>query len=363
MSHTVLPLDRNLPHLDRSVGAGPFRHCIRTSWGLALCVARRGRFAHYLFEDGERRRIATSHEHLMEPADLSPQDEATAMAKLRALSGLDEATASTDEGARFPTLEQQCMVFRHEYPKGFVGNRWRSERRGDGALRRLKRHRDAAIEMAQERLSEDRLRALLHAGNEEAVIRSTVQVLRSTTLVSKRRLAPLRKLPYHRHRAVAEALFDLLYGGSAADDEYLPRFDRFVGSLRGPRRTIHWSLATAVPALVYPEHHVCVRPKRVRKQARSLLPELSLPKAADIYAYRHVRAMHERLLEELRGRDLAPQDMLDVHDFMKATLKPSAIALLRELDPDAFPEEKEEELAGADTLVPADEGEPSRDAA
>ena len=197
--------------------------------------------------------------------------------------------------------------------------------RGMGDKSRLKRHRDAAIEHAQRLLSEDRRRFQLTLGNTEQIVNDLTAVLSKTTLVPIGQVKQLDRLDAHQRAALAKALVQHLYPredeGSFAD--LVKALSPALSNLRGS-----WAFVTALRALVRPSEHACVQPGKFALQARIMhreLPNASKPSERDYHAFRKLAREVER---ELRQRGLAPRDLLDVLDFMRTTLSPSARATL-----------------------------------
>ena len=73
----------------------------------------------------------------------------------------------THDGMSF---DDQLAVFEMLYPQGFTAGGWIADKRGEGAKRRLKRHRDAAIADARERLDVGRMDERISADDIDAAV-------------------------------------------------------------------------------------------------------------------------------------------------------------------------------------------------
>jgi hypothetical protein len=124
---------------------------------------------------------------------------------------------------------------------------------------------------------------------------------------------------------VARSLRDLIVG----DKPYGNRFTRFVASLTAAcEKRPSWRLATALPALLQPQEHVCVRKSVFLKQAATIAPELRYTRGPRRKSYESFLAVANRTRDRLLDAGLNPQDLLDIHDFAWLTLRPAAGKLL-----------------------------------
>jgi hypothetical protein len=281
----------------------------------------------YQFEDGRLRVFKEGYYDLLEEVD-APADRAMrVIAELQRKLG-NTAVASSSPARTRPDIsfEQQLAVFAIKYPLGFADPRWIDDHRGDPDQgRQLKRHRVPAIATAQQLLSRDALDAAIDQDRASEIHASMVELLGSSDLVSAKQLEPLQELPHERHPTFVSRLRDLLYG----EDAYELRFERYVAALAlvhaaGPS----WQLATALPALALPEQHVCVRPATLRKQAEWMAPRLTFTKTPYGPLCARFDEMAIAVSKQLAEAGLGPVDLLDVFDFMRETLSPSAKELL-----------------------------------
>lgn len=293
-----------------------YRHRRRPEWGVALLAWEGPDKRAYQFDDGRLRIMKKGFYELMEVA------EAKEGVGERMVSDLE----ANLEARKKPPLEKvysfgdQLRIFKKLFPKGFDGEKWQKRRRGVGN-KQLKRHRNAAIEIAQEKLKEKDLRKLVDDGKEEVVLERAIEVLECTDLVRIKKVRELEKFDDKRKKEAGKALFELLYG----DGRYGLRFRAWLDSLRkGLPKEPSWRLATTLPALVHPEEQICVRPSTFKRQAAAFAPGKSYSKRPRRGSYKNFLRVAERTAKRLESEGYEPQDMLDVHDFIWVTLRPSA---------------------------------------
>jgi hypothetical protein len=131
-----------------------------------------------------------------------------------------------------------------------------------------------------------------------------------------------------RRRTLAVAVADLLHGPAsfgARLDHFVTAFERAFGRAPG------WQLATALPALVHPKEHICVRPTTFREQAKWMSPRLAIPKAPSGASYLRCLSMAKLVSNKLAADAESPRDLMDVYDFMRLTTRPAAKQLLGKL--------------------------------
>jgi hypothetical protein len=225
------------------------------------------------------------------------------------------------------------------------------EMRGEGAGRRIKRHRAPAIAEAQELLSEQTLRSLIAQRDHSRVLEQVARVVQHSSLVTGKQLAPLTDLPVDDRDKAAENIVELLYGQQRHE---LHLFG-FVQGLRTAGRTVDWQLATALPALVHPGEHVYVHPVSFQTQAKWIAPRLQVTTSCNERQYERLLRVAEMVRTKLIEYKLPPADLLDVYDFMWCTLRPAGRKLLAriteagiespEVVPSAAPAEQETEAA------------------
>jgi len=307
-----------------------FQHEKRREWGLGIIAWENMDKRGYLFENGQLRILSQDFYSMMCPVD-GPRAEVQALfAALRP----DLEAALAKEGVR-PTVKRhsapaisfddQVSVFRAEYPGGFADDAWKDMQRGTDATKPLARHRDAAISKAAARLGAPELEARLAQQQFRPINDDILAVLRQTDLVPGAELVDLKSDDDKRRAALAAGVSDLLHGHAA----FGIRLDRFVaGFERAFGRPPGWQLATALPALLYPSEHICVRPTSFREQAKRVAPKLSITKLPTAASYARCLSMAMLVSTKLTERAESPRDLMDVHDFMRLTTRPAARQLL-----------------------------------
>ena len=310
-----------------------FVHKKRRDWGLAILAWEGLERRRYQFQDGQARTFKAGFYGLMEEVDEPLDVTAGVVAELEGKLDLTQARSEVVERARadgrhLVTFDDQQRIFEHLFPGGFGDPEFVVEHRNGGDGPRRKSHFDPVILEAQERFSKARLADLISAGDVDRVVADLLDVLSSTSLASGARyLGPLTALPPARHHAVATALNGLLWGSGSVSE----RFDAWTKALTSGEQVPSWELATAVPALVQPEQHVCVKPSAFRAQARWLAPKLKVDTTPDGTTYDRLRAMSLQALERLRAGGQEPRDLLDLQTFIWTTLRPKAREVLAAL--------------------------------
>ena len=131
-----------------------YRHSRRKEWGLAIVAWTRPTRRGYQFADGKLRVIKQGYYGLLREVDKPASQASEIIEELQRQAGISRARRRARGGTRASgtppvRLEEQIALFRRTHPDGFEEPGWREEVRGEGAPRRLKRHRDPAIADAQ----------------------------------------------------------------------------------------------------------------------------------------------------------------------------------------------------------------------
>lgn len=316
----------------RAVKAAPtvvHQHEKRPEWGLAALVWERDGKRGYRFEDGSERTFQEGYYHLLVPRPAVGDAAEKLLASVRreraqrTSAGAAGSAVAAAPRVPAPTLGQLVAVLHELFPKGFGDPKWLLHRRGDAAPRRAKRHRAPALAEAATRLGREALDELLTQGNAVEVLRRAHEVLAATDLVTATQLHPLaRATP---SLTLARAIRDLLH---EPDPEGVC-FDRAAAQLvRASGRPPAWPLLTGLRALVRPQHDVCIRPSVFFDAVQVVAPHRARKAAPQGAAYEGLAAVARELLGQLRAAGEAPADLLDVHDFIWETCRPSAAPLL-----------------------------------
>lgn len=305
-----------------------YTHIKAQQWGLAILAWERGPSRGYQFEDGVLRIINRDYYELIEEVDAPADKAARIIADLRRKLG-DAAhhDGSAHAAPETPELsfDDQVRLFTMRYPAGFADPAWIARYRGKPDGRRAKGHAEAAFADARAVLSADALDRALAGNRAFEVATSALTLIESTSMVSGAQLRPLRSMPPMRHPGFAQTLRALLHGA----EPYELRFERFVSALTQHRQpSPSWQLATALPALYWPETHICVRAPTFREQAKWMAPRLVLTSTPSGALYVRLADMAGAVKVLLERAGHAPRDLMDVHNFMVMSLAPSARELL-----------------------------------
>lgn len=299
-----------------------YRHKKRPEWGVAILAwEKEGRRA-YQFEDGRLRKFQEGYYSLMEPV------EKVKRPREAVVSGLEEAIEA-NRGAAPPQalepvapFEAQVELFRELYPGGFADEDWIADHRGDTSGRALKRHRDPAVHEVHEKLSKARCEELLSADRHDALTESVTDILGGTSLVPLKHVKVLRGMEEEERRAFAESVVEILHGEGDYGARYKAHLELLTQIFDGRPS---WRIATALPALMYPQEQVCVRRSAFARQAAAIAPLAKYSKRARYVSYKNFRRVAFAVQTRLQAEDLEPRDLLDVHDFIWATLRNAAL--------------------------------------
>lgn len=306
-----------------------FRHRKRPDWGIGLWVAEERTRRRMRFEDGELRVFKQGFYHYFQPVnpervEVDEVFEALAGEQERALTEQARASARTEKPPVM-SFQEQAKVFRRLFGGGFDAPAFLDAHRRPAEGQGKKAHVDPCIRLAQDRLAQERLAARIGAGDFAQVHADACEVLRATSLVAPRRdVAPLETIDPARHEAFARTLFALLHGEARYRE-------RFRGWCRLLRRDLgleaRWRMVTALPALVHPTKHVCVRRRITELQARTVQAGAVLSPRPSAVGYREARQVARRTQKALIEAGLAPRDFFDVSLFSWETLRPKGQAL------------------------------------
>jgi hypothetical protein len=301
------------------------RHSKRPEWGLAILAKEKKTRRAYQFEDGQIREFKEGYYGLLEPVEEVEGAEELIIQRLEEAIGADEGKPAPQAQKAVAPFEAQVKLFESLYPEGFKDATWIEEyRRGRG--RALKRHREPVIEKVREVLDREPVEAMIEGGRHGDLAKATLDILASTNLIPVTRVRELQGLDEDGVRAYAESVHFLLNG----TDAFTVRFRRHLGALRGLLGTRpSWGLATVLPALKWPDEQVCVRHTAFLKQAGSIAPTGRYSSRARLRSYKNFRRVARTVRERLVELGHEPRDLLDVHDFIWATLRKSAVEKLQ----------------------------------
>lgn len=305
-----------------------YTHSTRPQWGLAILAWEGRDKRRYQFQDGKLRTFKKGYYELMEPVDELDADARSTVRDLKTMLGaarhrfVEDMHVPAETGqAATVTLDQQIAYFQTLYPEGFADPKYLADVRGEGDARRKKRHRDAAVAEAREKLDRSALET-------PGAIGRLIEVLGNTDLVPPKDVKMLEDVPDGKEPLLRDALRDLLWGDEA--DSYGPRFRRWVDALtEATGKRPSWQLATAPSALVHPEEHVCVRPTALRMQAKTVAPDLRYRAKPHAKLYEQFLSVASIVKTRLEQRSLPPRDMIDVYELVWLTLRRKALEEMR----------------------------------
>lgn len=307
-----------------SVPPRVFEHDARKDWGRSVLLVEIPDKRTFLFEDGAERSFRPDYWHKMEVVEITGP-EAWRVDKL-ARRNQTPAPGSSRKSKLPPkkpdiTFAQQVAHFVALYPVGFEDEKYVRTERGESGSKSAKILKDAALERAEEVLSEANLEALIEAGDYSSVHQLAYEFFANTkNTTQKSEATKFRSLPPQTHLEFATALRDLLY----SDKPYGLRFDTFVSALEGEENPT-WPIVTLLPALIFPQDHIFVKPTFMKKQALILDIDPKYDTAPNSTTYAQFQKAALAARELLREAGQRPRDLWDVYTFIWKTLSPKAI--------------------------------------
>jgi hypothetical protein len=284
-----------------------FSHQTRADWGVGVLSGEREGKRTYLFEGGVERVMGQGAVDMMRRiTSLSPEQQST-LARLTALvarrNGLPDHPTGVGVGNQVTTLRQA-------FPQGLADPAWQSEQRAANA-------RETLVARARAELSLAAIDAKLKAQQLGAVWAAAMELLGATGWVSADQLEPA---PAPDLGGLVAALRELFYGSATLEQ----RVDRFSMAFETAfRRPARWELTTGLLALVDPDHHVLVDLATFRKQLKLIGSKGTLPNSPNGPAYVRCLNAARIVASKLTEQGVVPRDLLDVHDFIRFTLKPA----------------------------------------
>jgi hypothetical protein len=315
--------DTSLPSL--------FAHATRKDWGIGVLVWDDGGKRGYLFENGEERTMASGFHELMRKVEHPSPDQQAVSRRLQRMLAARPGESSPSGTA--PTFAQQLVRFHEVYPGGLLDPKWVRQIRGEGAEQPNPQHRAVLLQDAQEQLSVNVLDSFLANQHFEQLWESVMRVLdRATDLVPAAQLKKLKLARPGQSRELAVAVRELLHG----TDPQAQRFDRYVAALTARAgEPARWEVATALSAIVNPKDDVCVHPKIFGLQLKAIGLQSVVGARPGGATYARLLAVARDVAKKLDEQGEQPRDLLDIHDFMRITLKPAVKARVSPAKPSA----------------------------
>jgi hypothetical protein len=286
-----------------------FAHGTRKDWGVGVLSGVRDGKRTYLFEGGEERVMGGgAHDMMRKITPLDPDQQST-LARLTAIVARRQGLPDASKAVGVMLLDQLASL-RRAFPQGLADAGWQNEKRA--AL-----VRESLVPEAQQLLGIKALDAQLKAQQFEAVWASVTKVLMATDWLPADELKPGPGLGLG---LLAGAVRELLYGSATLEQ----RFDRFVVAYETAfRRPPRWETPSALLALVLPDDHVLVDLASFRKQLKTLGSKGTLPQRPNGPSYSRCVNAARLIASKLIEHGEVPQDLLDIHDFIRFTLKTS----------------------------------------
>jgi hypothetical protein len=301
-----------------------FEHVSRKDWGRSVLLLEIPDKRTFLFEDGAERSFRPDYWHKMEIIDVQA-NEAVRIDRLARRNQAPPPGSARKSKAppKKPdiTFEQQVAYFMKLFPVGFEDEAYIKAERGEPGTKTFEKLKEAALERAEELLSQKNLQELLDAGNYEDFHQMIYELLTSTkSTTQKAEATRFKNMAEGARETFAQSLYELLYG----ERTYPIRFDSLVAAL-DIEGGATWPLATLLPALVYPMDHVFVKPTFFKKQALILDIDPKYDTTPNATTYEQFNEAAKKTMALLQEAGQRPRDLWDVHVFVCKTLSPKAI--------------------------------------
>ena len=278
----------------------------------------------FLFEDGAERIFRPDYCHKMEIIEVQT-NEAVRIDRLARRNQAPPPGSSRKSKAppKKPDISfaQQVAYFMKLYPVGFEDESYIKAERGVPGTKGAEKLKEAALERAEDLLSQKNLQELIDSGKYEDFHQMIFEFLTSTkSTTQKAEATRFKNMPENMRETYAQSLYELLYG----ERTYPIRFDSLVAAL-DIEGGATWPLATLLPALVYPADHVFVKPSFCKKQALILDIDPKYDTSPNAPTYEQFNQAAKKTMELLQEAGQRPRDLWDVHTFVCKTLSPKAI--------------------------------------
>jgi hypothetical protein len=291
------------------------------AWGRATLLDEKDGKLTLFFEHGGRRVFVKSQVKGLQTVELSADEARAVETRLRgkhpqggAARKPAKAKAARPLVAAFPSFDAQVRWFENFFPGGFAGEKFVSEERGAPEAKGKKGNKTAAIKLAQEQLSPERLAS----ATPEETFAVCKKLLGFTNLVFPMEgTTPFTTMKEEDRAAFVAALGELLHGEGA----HGPRFDKFASSVRirdaaDQGRKVTWPLATLLQALYAPAQHTFVKPTVFEQQGLVLNLVASKHASVTSAAYESFLDVARKTSERLVAAGHQPRDLMDVYSFI-----------------------------------------------
>jgi hypothetical protein len=295
------------------------------SWGRATLLDDKDGKLVLAFEHAGRRVFMKTHIKGLQAVELSEDEARKVDTRLRGkhphggavkkpTTAKAKAKAVRPAAVVFQSFDAQVRWFEKFFPGGFMGEKFLNEERGAAEAKGKKGYKTAAIKLAQEQLSPERLAS----ATPEETFAVCKKLLGFTNLVFPMEGSTLFSTMKEEDRAgFVTALGELLHG----EGPHGPRFEKFADAVRlggatGQGHKVTWPLATLLQALYAPEQHTFVKPTVFEQQA--VLLNLPAEKHARVTSagYQSFLDVVRKTSERLVAAGHPPRDLMDVYSFM-----------------------------------------------
>ncbi len=307
-----------------SVPPRVFEHTSRKDWGRSVLLMEIPDKRTFLFEDGAERSFRPDYWHKMEIIEV----QANEAVRIDRLARRNQAPApGSARKSKAPpkkpdiTFEQQVAYFMKLYPVGFEDEAYVKAERGEPGTKGAEKLKEAALERAEDLLSQKSLDELIATDNYEELHQMLYEFFTSTkSTTQKAEATRFKNLSEETRDTAAQSLRELLYG----ERSYPIRFDSYVAALDAEDGST-WPIVTLLQALVYPADHVFVKPTFFKKQALILDIDPKYDTTPNATTYDQFLKAAKKTSELLQEAGQRPRDLWDVHVFVCKTLSPKAI--------------------------------------
>ena len=299
-----------------------FEHTARKDWGRSVLLLEIPDKRTFLFEDGAERSFRPDYWHKMESIDIEGGDafriDKIARRNQTPPPGSSRRSAAPPKKPQV-SFEQQVAYFTNLFPVGFEDEKYIKAERG--TAENDPKLKEAALERAEALLSEDALNKMVAEENYTGVVELVHSFMLGTkSTTQKAEATRFAALAPEHHKEFAESLIGFLYGEKTLS----LRFDTYTSAFEIEKGAT-WPMATIIPALVFPNDHVFVKPTFMKKQALILDIDPKYDTTPNSTTYQQFLKACLKVRELLETAGQRPRDLWDVYVFVSKTLSPKSI--------------------------------------
>ena len=269
------------------------KHPARPEWGVGQVIEEGSSTSVRVFFEGAGLKVLL-------PSAVKLETITGTAAKSVVLDNL--SPKALDPNARYVSVAQAIQRFMELFPQGFYGKRYFAEERN---------YKDRARRMAQELLNPTRLREVIKESRHDEAYRDALRVVNATNLIFPNEKMALKDGV--EAKAAQKKFVQRLYGVLETPQLGEEAFKAFANVLEEVGAA-KWTIASYFTYLVYPEHHMFVKPSITQKAAELSAFDLNYKPELNWLTYARVLEFAHRLRNDLA--ELKPRDMIDVQSFM-----------------------------------------------